>query len=107
MVTPPTPIFRDDALDEPFQEYSGRMARAYQQTRHFLSGTRVKTGFVLGATDELGYAGVDQVVTVHDPHATMLECLGIRHDAFSVKFQGRDGRLSGVEGAKVIGEILG
>jgi hypothetical protein len=37
----------------------------------------------------------------------MLERLGIRHEAFSVKFQGLDARLSGVEGAKVIGEILG
>jgi hypothetical protein len=73
----------------------------------WLSGAGVKPGFVLGATDELGYAAVDQVVTVHDLHATMLERLGIRHDAFSVKFQGLDARLSGVEGAKVIAEILG
>jgi hypothetical protein len=73
----------------------------------WLSGAGVKPGFVLGATDELGYAAVDQVVTVHDLHATMLERLGIRHDSFSVKFQGLDARLSGVEGAKVIQEILG
>jgi hypothetical protein len=43
---------------------------------------------------------------VHDLHATMLHLLGIRHDAFSVKFQGLDAKLTGVEGARVIGEIL-
>jgi hypothetical protein len=36
----------------------------------------------------------------------MLHQLGIRHDAFSVKFQGLDARLSGVEGARVLNEIL-
>jgi len=73
----------------------------------WLAGAGVKPGFVLGETDELGYAAVDQVVTVHDLHATMLERLGIQHEAFSVKFQGLDARLSGVEGANVIREILG
>ena len=43
---------------------------------------------------------------VHDLHATMLHQLGIRHAAFSVKFQGLDARLTGVEGANVIHDIL-
>jgi hypothetical protein len=72
----------------------------------WLAGGGVKGGIVHGASDELGYAAVDKVVTVHDLHATMLRCLGIRHDTFSVKFQGLDARLSGVEGANVIEEIL-
>jgi len=72
----------------------------------WLAGGGVKGGVVHGASDELGYAAVDKVCTVHDLHATMLRCLGIRHDAFSVKFQGLDARLSGVEGAQVIEEIL-
>jgi len=52
-----------------------------------------------GATDDLGYAAVENVVNVHDLHATMLHQLGIQHDAFSFKFQGLDARLTGVEGA--------
>jgi hypothetical protein len=36
----------------------------------------------------------------------MLHCLGIRHDAFTVKFQGLDAKLTGVEGARVLEEIL-
>ncbi len=49
---------------------------------------------------------MENVCTVHDLHATMLRQLGIQHDAFSVKFQGLDAKLSGVEGAKVIEGIL-
>ena len=72
----------------------------------WLAGAGVRGGHVHGATDELGYAAVEKVTTVHDLHATMLHQLGIQHDAFSFKFQGLDARLSGVEGANVIKEIL-
>jgi hypothetical protein len=61
---------------------------------------------VYGATDELGYAAVDRVCTVHDLHATMLHLLGIRHEAFSVRFQGLDARLTGVEPARVLHDLL-
>ncbi|MEI6234833.1 MAG: DUF1501 domain-containing protein [Planctomycetota bacterium] len=72
----------------------------------WLAGAGVKRGLVYGSTDELGYAAEQNVVTVHDLHATMLHQLGIQHDAFSFKFQGLDAKLSGVEGAKVISGIL-
>jgi arylsulfatase A-like enzyme len=61
---------------------------------------------VYGATDDLGYAAVKNVVTVHDLHATLLHLLGIRHDAFTYKFQGLDAKLTGVEAASVIHDIL-
>ena len=73
----------------------------------WLAGGGVQRGLVYGATDDLGYAAVDNVCTVHDLHATMLHLLGIRHDAFSVKFQGLDAKLTGVEGARVLDGILG
>jgi len=72
----------------------------------WLAGAGVRGGTVYGATDELGYAAVENVCTVHDLHATMLERLGIRHDAFSVKFQGLDAKLTGVEGARVLRDLL-
>jgi hypothetical protein len=72
----------------------------------WLAGAGVRGGLVHGATDDLGYAAVDKVTTVHDLHATMLHQLGIHHEAFSFKFQGLNARLSGVEGAKVIKDIL-
>lgn len=72
----------------------------------WLAGAGIRGGMVYGATDELGYAAVDKVCTVHDLHATMLHQLGIRHDAFSFKFQGLDAKLTGVEGARVLTDIL-
>lgn len=72
----------------------------------WLAGAGLRRGLTLGATDELGYAAVEDVCTVHDLHATMLHQLGIRHDTFSVKFQGLDAKLTGVEGARVIEQIL-
>jgi hypothetical protein len=72
----------------------------------WLAGGGIKGGLVYGASDELGYAAVENVCTVHDLHATMLHQLGIQHDAFSVKFQGLDAKLTGVEGANVLKDIL-
>jgi hypothetical protein len=72
----------------------------------WLAGAGIRRGLVYGATDELGYAAVENVATVHDFHATMLHQLGIAHNQFTFKFQGLDARLSGVEGAKVIKNIL-
>jgi uncharacterized protein (DUF1501 family) len=72
----------------------------------WLAGGGVQGGLAYGSTDDLGYAAVENVCTVHDLHATMLHQLGIDHEALSVKFQGLDARLTGVEKAKVIQGIL-
>lgn len=72
----------------------------------WLAGAGIRRGLVYGATDDLGYAAIDNVVNVHDLHATMLHQLGIQHDAFSFRFQGLDAKLTGVEGARVIHDIL-
>ncbi|MFO1062743.1 MAG: DUF1501 domain-containing protein [Pirellulales bacterium] len=72
----------------------------------WLAGGGIRGGLVYGATDELGYRAVDNVVTVHDLHATMLNQLGIPHETFTVKFQGLDARLTGVENPKVIRDII-
>ena len=73
----------------------------------WLAGGGVKGGTVYGATDDLGYEAVDKPTNVHDLHATMLHLLGIDHERFTVKFQGLDAKLSGVEKANVLREILG
>jgi hypothetical protein len=72
----------------------------------WLAGAGIHRGMVYGATDELGYAAAEKIATVHDLHATMLHQLGIDHEAFRVKFQGLDLKLTGVEPAKVLEEIL-
>ncbi|HEY2573532.1 MAG TPA: DUF1501 domain-containing protein [Verrucomicrobiaceae bacterium] len=70
-----------------------------------LAGGGIKPG-TYGATDELGYRSVENVVDVHDLHATMLHQLGIDHKRMTVKFQGLDMRLTGIAG-KVVKGIVG
>ena len=69
----------------------------------FMAGGGVKSGFAYGNTDELGYRAVENVVNVHDLHATMLALLGIDHKRLTVKFQGLDARLTGIAGEVVKG----
>ena len=71
----------------------------------WLCGGGVKSGFIYGATDDLGYQAVENVVDVHDLHATMLQLLGIEHTRLSVKFQGLDARLTGIAG-KTITDLI-
>src|SRR5215475_1302949 len=70
-----------------------------------IAGGGVKGGLTYGATDDLGYAAVENPVSVHDLHATMLRLLGIDHLRLTVKFQGIDARLTNVSG-KVVNGIL-
>lgn len=69
----------------------------------FMAGGGVKPGTVWGATDELGYRASQDIVHVHDLHATMLALMGIDHKRMTVKFQGLDMRLTGVGGNIVKG----
>ncbi len=69
-------------------------------------GGGVKAGTTYGATDEFGYNAIENKVHVRDFHATMLHMLGIDHNRFTYKFQGLDFRLTGVEEAHVVKDIL-
>ena len=73
----------------------------------WMCGGGIRSGTVYGATDELGYAAVDNPLDVHDLHATMLHLLGIDHTRLSVKFQGLDARLTGIAGRVVPGLMAG
>ncbi len=69
-----------------------------------MAGGGVKPG-MYGATDELGYRAVENVVSVHDLHATMLHLMGVDHKRLTVKFQGLDVRLTGIAGSVVKGIV--
>lgn len=71
-----------------------------------LSGGAIRGGSSYGSTDEFGYAASDNPVHVRDFHATLLHLLGIDHRRFSYKFQGLDFRLTGVEEAHVLKDII-
>src|SRR6185436_1642756 len=64
----------------------------------WLAGGGVKPGLALGQTDDIGYYGVEDVVHVHDLHATVLHLLGLDHLRLTFRFQGRDFRLTDVSG---------
>ena len=72
----------------------------------WMAGGGIKPGMSYGATDELGYHSVENVVHIRDLHATMLHQLGIGHKQLTVKFQGLDLGLTGVEESHVIKDIL-
>jgi hypothetical protein len=72
----------------------------------WMAGGGIRGGVSVGSTDELGYYALDDVVHVRDLHATMLHLLGIDHRRFSVKHQGLDMRLTGVEPARVVRQAL-
>ena len=71
----------------------------------WVAGGGIKGGITHGTTDDLGYNAVEDVVEVHDLHATMLYLLGIDHKKLTTKFQGRDFRLTDVHG-NVVQKIL-
>ena len=71
----------------------------------WMAGGGIKGGAQYGATDEYGYKVVNDKVTSHDIHATVLHLMGIDHEKLTYRFNGRDFRLTDVAG-KVIAPIL-
>jgi hypothetical protein len=69
----------------------------------WLAGGGVKGGTVYGATDEFGFKAVENIVHVHDLHATILQLLGFDHEKFTYRYAGRDFRLTDVYGKPVKG----
>jgi hypothetical protein len=67
----------------------------------WLAGGGVKAGVTIGATDDLGFNAVEDRVHVHDLHATILHLLGFDHEKLTYRFQGRDFRLTDVQGLVV------
>ena len=72
----------------------------------WLAGGGVKPGIVHGATDEIGLKAVDKPVHVRDFHATILHLMGFDHERLTFRHAGLDFRLTGVEPAHVVQDIL-
>jgi hypothetical protein len=89
-----TPMAQSDGRDHHIKGFS-----------MWLAGGGIRGGMSHGATDELGYHAVEDVVSVHDLHATMLYLLGIDHTRLTYRFLGRDFRLTDVKG-EVVRRIL-
>lgn len=73
---------------------------------YWLAGGGVKAGYSHGATDEIGHRAVEDRVSVHDLHATILHLIGLDHLRLTYRYQGRDFRLTDVHG-EVVREVIG
>jgi hypothetical protein len=71
----------------------------------WMAGAGVKAPFSFGATDEFGYKAIENKVSVHDFHATILHLLGLDHERLTYYYNGLERRLTDVHG-KVIRDIL-
>lgn len=71
-----------------------------------LAGGGIRRGLTHGSTDEFGFNVAENPVELRDLHATILHLLGIDHSRFSYHHQGLDFRLTGVEPARVVHELL-
>jgi uncharacterized protein (DUF1501 family) len=72
----------------------------------WLAGGGARGGAIYGQTDDFSYNIVKDPVHIRDFHATVLQLLGFDHERFTYKHQGLDQRLTGVEPAKVVRELL-
>ncbi|MDP6337729.1 MAG: DUF1501 domain-containing protein [Verrucomicrobiota bacterium] len=72
----------------------------------WMAGGGIRKGHVHGETDDFSYNIVRDPVHINDLNATVLQCLGIDHERFTFRYQGLDQRLTGVQGARVVNEIL-
>jgi len=71
----------------------------------WVAGGGFAPGKLYGKSDDIGYEAVDEVVHVHDLHATLLNQLGLDHKRLTYRFQGRDYRLTDVHG-EVVRDIV-
>jgi len=74
----------------------------------WLAGGGFKAGYVHGSTDEFGYRAEEDVVTVHDLHATLFDALGLDHVGLTYPHEGRDDSLTDVvvSNAQIVRELL-
>jgi hypothetical protein len=97
-----TPFIQGNFNDRPLW---GRDHHPYGFTI-WAAGGGVKPGFTYGETDDLGFNVASDAVHVHDFQATVLHLLGIDHTRLTYRFQGRDFRLTDVEGHVVKGILV-
>jgi len=85
--------------------YTGR-DHNMQAFTSWMAGGGIKGGTSYGATDEFGHSVVENPVSVHDFHATILHLLGLNHQKLFFKRSGLEERLTGFEVPKVVKDIL-
>ncbi len=96
----------------PMVEASVSLGRSMGRDHHpqafttWMAGGGIKGGMTLGATDDMGFNIAERGIRISDLQATILHCLGIDHERLVFRNAGLDFKLTGVEGADVIQEIV-
>ncbi len=72
----------------------------------WMAGGGIRGGINYGATDELGYHIAENPVQARDFHATLLHLLGVNHEEVTFRYQGLDQKLTGVEEAHILTDLL-
>lgn len=72
----------------------------------WMAGGGIKGGVSYGATDEFGFNVIENPTHIRDFHATLMHLMGIDHERFTAKMQGLEARLTGVDPARVLREII-
>lgn len=91
--------------------HDGKVSASYGRDHHancfttLVAGGGFKAGLIHGETDDFCYSVLRDEVPVHDLHATLMHQLGIDHERLTFRHQGRDYRLTDVEG-RVVRELL-
>ena len=94
----------------PTVEMVGNTSKLGRDHNHYgfsiwMAGGGIKGGTVHGSTDEFGFAAVENPVSAHDLHATILHLMGLDHERLTYRYSGRDFRLTDVEG-NIVRQIL-
>jgi hypothetical protein len=71
----------------------------------WMAGGGIRGGTIYGATDEFGFKAVENPVSAHDLHATILHLMGIDHERLTFRYAGRDFRLTDVYG-RVVQDVI-
>jgi hypothetical protein len=72
----------------------------------WMAGGGSRAGTIYGETDDFSYNITKDPVHVHDFHATIMTLLGFDHEKFTYRYQGLDQRLTGVEPARIIRDLI-
>ena len=72
----------------------------------WMAGGGIQPGITYGATDDFSYNVIQNPVHVRDLHATALHLMGMEHEQFTYRYQGLDFRLTGVDKARIVHDIL-
>lgn len=100
-----TPMMQNNVRKELKKGFYGRDHHNEAFTM-WLAGGGIKSGISYGATDDIGYYITEKKTQLRDLHATILHLLGMNHKRFTFEHQGLEARLTGVEPARLLHEII-